>query len=689
MKKKRVLKVLSVIVISTLLILFFSELLTPTWYGWNNDNTFKGIYKEKKDRIQAVFVGTSQTLNGIAPMELYRQYGICAYNLSSEQQPLLASYYWIKEVERLHAKTLRTVVLDLSFVFQNEDKTPKLSMNEKALAHMRFSRVKLEAYRALSKQYGIKTIEYIIPLIRYHSRWSSATVDDLTGLTTQKNQFFTRGQNLEFEMSHDIKSADKLFVQKNTITEEIDRSQAEINKVLNKRNLGYVQEIADFCKEKGIDLVFMKIAKDSSDVEHDAMQYLADLHGVPLIDFNLPSVKEAAGIDYPYDYWDEKHPNVAGAKKITDYIGAFIVEHSRLDDIRNDPAYDYMKELNAQYQPVADGIDLISGTDLISYLKVLDNDRYTVILSVKGDAATGFFEYAREAFAELGFTNLGAIGERESYLGIKSRGRVLVDENGGKGKRLIADGSFSSKDGVEIEHFYRLSVNEKGEPKNTKPSVEKGENRFSAESGGTKAGNVSSIIVAGKERSDAKRGINIVVYDHELERLIDTSCFDLSSGEPIRTDRSLPYKYYVRLSSAELANAKTIGDYIRSGSQADDCTMVICGTMGWEKPLLTDRDRLVLAEYGIEDGSFIEKQPFVLIIQDDTVLLLNTVDPNEALNAELRGVINVTVKKQPKKDMSVRIGNETYTIGKDCVYVIAYNGRLGSVMNTRYLRKMS
>ncbi|MBQ2202272.1 MAG: hypothetical protein II412_06840, partial [Clostridia bacterium] len=133
MKAKEVLKVISVVLISALLILFFSRLLTPTWYGWNNDNMVKGFYREPNDRLQVVFVGTSQSLNGIAPMELYRRYGICAYNLSSEQQPLLASYFWIKETERLHGKTLKTVVVDLSFVFHEESTSPKLAMNEKAL----------------------------------------------------------------------------------------------------------------------------------------------------------------------------------------------------------------------------------------------------------------------------------------------------------------------------------------------------------------------------------------------------------------------------------------------------------------------------------------------------------------------------------------------------------------------------
>ena len=687
MKKKGVLKVISVIVVSMLLILFFSALLTPTWYTWNNDSMVKGFYREKKDRLQVVFVGTSQSLNGIAPMELYRRYGICAYNLSSEQQPLLASYYWIKEAWRLHGKTLQTVVLDLSFVFQNEDTASKLSMNEKALTHMRFSKVKLEAYRALSEQYGVKLTDYLIPTIRYHSRWSSVTSDDFYGLTTKKNQFISRGQNLDFKVALNTQSADKLYIPSAVITEEIDQTQEAIDKALDDRNMEYVDQIVGFCREHDIDLVFIKIAKKSTDVEHDALQYVANLYDVPLIDFNLPSVKEEAGIDYVYDYLDGKHANVAGAQKITDYIGRFIVSYSDLADIRNDPAYDYMKEQEEAYQPVWDGIELMSETDLTSYLKVLDSDRYTVIVTVKGDAAKGFSDAQRKAFETLGFTGLKSIGENEAYVGVKSRGKVLADETGGTDRRLIVSGSFNSKNGVTVDRVYRLAVNGSGELKDDRPNISEGANRFFAESGGAKSGNISAVSIAGEDRSDQKSGINIAVYDHQLEWMIDVSGFNLSSGEAVRTDLSLPYAYQVRLDSLELKGADSIGNYIRNAGGANDCTLVICGTMNGEETFLTDRDRKALAGCGIDDGSFLESRPFILVIRNGEVLLRAEAEAGEPLKAELPGLINLTAEKQPGKEMTVRIGNETYKVAEGSVFAIAYNGKLGSIMNTKYFVK--
>ncbi len=687
MKIKRVLKVLSVLVITALLLLLCSNILTPTWYSWNNDNIFKGFYREPEDRLQVVFVGTSQSLNGIAPMELYSRYGICAYNLSSEQQPLLASYYWIKEAERLHGKTLQAAVLDLSFVFRNETKTSKMSMNEKALAHMRFSGVKMEAYRALAKQYGVSTVEYIIPLIRYHSRWSDLEEDDFSGLTTKKNSFFTRGQNLEFELSHDREKPSDMFIPQHEITEAIDHSQKEINALITEQNLEYIDQIVAFCKEKNIDLVFLKIAKATTDLEHDAMQYLADSHDVPLVDFNLISLQEEIGLDTSYDYRDGKHANVSGAEKITKYIGAFLTERYHFDDVRNDSKYDYMKEQYADYRAVEDSIRLIRCENLDEYIRLLDNDRYTVFVSAKDNAATGLSEEERKALSALGFKELESIGLRESYIGIVSRGKTVLDKKGESDEQVSADGTFDEKTGCKIKKEYRLKTDSDGKVKGEKPTLLKGEGFFSVESAGKRAGNRSVININGKNYSDSKRGLNFVVYDHTLKTIVDTSGFDTGAKEPRRTDMDLKYEYLMRIDASWLALSHTIADYITTGNEADSCTVILCGTMSKNKSILSDSDKDVLKKCGVPDTAQIEENPFVLIIREGKLLLYETADASGSLDVVLDGLLNVSAEKLPEKDLSLQIAGETYKVGKNCVFAVAYNGKQNCVMNTQYLYK--
>ena len=114
------------------------------WLEWNNYDTIHGFYEQPENTIETVFLGASIAINGFTPMELYEDYGICAWNLATEQQPMLASYYWLAEAYQYHSDTLKTVVLDVSMLRSIPDE----AYYQKALMEMRFSGNKLEAIKA-------------------------------------------------------------------------------------------------------------------------------------------------------------------------------------------------------------------------------------------------------------------------------------------------------------------------------------------------------------------------------------------------------------------------------------------------------------------------------------------------------------------------------------------------------------
>ena len=60
------------------------QVMAPIWTSWNNNNTFTGLYKVPENTIQIACVGTSCMTNGLSPMELYGNFGYCAYNILDE-----------------------------------------------------------------------------------------------------------------------------------------------------------------------------------------------------------------------------------------------------------------------------------------------------------------------------------------------------------------------------------------------------------------------------------------------------------------------------------------------------------------------------------------------------------------------------------------------------------------------------
>lgn len=133
-------------------------------------------------------------------------------------------------------------------------------------------------------------------------------------------------------------------------------------------------------------------------------------------------------------------------------------------------------------------------SDIINYLSDINDARYTMFISVKDDASNALTEEIVSAMCKLGL-NMDLTGKfRSSYYAVISNGRVIEDMGAVK---LEASGIIDNN-GLT----------------------------YSIVSAGYDCGNVSSIIINGKEYSRNSRGLNIVVYNNETSQIIDSVCFD-------------------------------------------------------------------------------------------------------------------------------------------------------------------
>ena len=54
---------------------------------------------------------------------------------------------------------------------------------------------------------------------------------------------------------------------------------------------------------------------------------------------------------------------------------------------------------------------------------------------------------------------------------------------------------------------------------------------FSVDCAGTECGNDCSIQINGGEKAKKQRGLNLVIYNHELRSVVDSVCFDTYVSE--------------------------------------------------------------------------------------------------------------------------------------------------------------
>ena len=177
-----ILHILTVLVTAVVLAFLMGEVTRPKFYNddyWPQDVTYQSFYKMEKDTVDVLFLGSSHTISAFSPQELYDTAGIRSFNLGSEEQSLLISYYWLKEALRLHHP--KAVVLDTILCFSRFE-TPYNSSEpsiRKSLDPMKWSSVKLEAVSAIHRLDAEQTLaSYVFPVIRYHSRWRDLVPND-------------------------------------------------------------------------------------------------------------------------------------------------------------------------------------------------------------------------------------------------------------------------------------------------------------------------------------------------------------------------------------------------------------------------------------------------------------------------------------------------------------------------------
>ncbi len=645
------------------LVVFLSALFTPTFYLWSQDNSSKGVYKTPKNTIQVTFLGTSQVGAGISPMVLYEDYGICANMVASGGQPMAASHYWMKEIWERNPESLTTVVVDASSIVPEGGEGGDESSVEKALSGMRLGKNKIEAMMALREEYGnVNVLDNLIPIFRYHSRWTQLTEDDFTGMGLGRNYFYTMGYMPIFQSSKSTINANNINVPNYQLTDEIDTDEAARRAVCDDYAVRELGKMADFCREKGLNLILIKIPKDWTDVKHDALTEIGQKYDIPVLDMNDVDIIEEIGLDFPNDYYQMTHANYYGATKMTKYLGKYLTEHYSFEDVRGEGEerdrdvsrkYRFMEDYAKSYDKLALDAKLSKCGSLTDYLQQLsdEKDRYRIFISVVGDGAAGLPDSAREQLAGMGFSELAELGENERYIGISDGDRIVtektagpevagitvygtatydrvtvvsedeIDADAGMAEAAGADAGATDAAGAEVVAEDAAGVgaaDAAGTEADAEDAVEAGaadaaaidrwtapvgEGYFRVTSSSFAGMGGSCIGVYEKDYGKHREGLNIVVINRGIDRIVDSVSFDTHADCARTSDTDTPAVYERRMLESRLNGVRTLEDYLNMAQGEDNITL-LCVNPSIKK----DQTQRVLPEalvekYGMSAGA--------------------------------------------------------------------------------------
>lgn len=485
------------ILLACLTIVFLTmitRILIPKYYynsTWPVTATYQGFYEMKKDTIDVIFLGSSHAAAAFNPQYLYNAYEISSYNLGCEQQNLLVSYYWLKEALRFQSP--KVVILDIYMLFAYKPDEPLNSAEScirKALDYMKWSPVKVDAIKDIcqidEKQ---SLISYYLPNIRFHNRWTKLSEDDFTN---------------DLGSHYELKGFSPLMTRSIDIV--ADRVKAYRPLDLNLSNEAgntvdimedYLNRIIDLCNSREIKLILVKTpTSDANLARYNAARKIAEENNLAYYDFNEKSLYNAIRFNFSVDAADARHTSISGAIKVTDFLGNLLIKEC--DDIKKKKDVQW-EETKDFYECLLKEYEIIYTTDIYTYLDLINDERYSIFISAKENALTPLNEQIVILMRKLGLTVNFEDNKCTSYLAIINNGAVYEDVG-----------------------YEKLEYS---------GTIRNGITKFTLISSGSQRENISSIILDEKDYSKNKRGLNIVVYDNVLKKIVDSVNFDTFTSD--------------------------------------------------------------------------------------------------------------------------------------------------------------
>lgn len=315
----RLVSVVSFFVWISLVLTITNEIVCAKFIG-DSTTIVKGFYAEKKNDIDVIVMGSSNSFCTVDPIVLYDEYGIAAYDFGSSSQPMNISVLYLKEA--LRRQKPKVVALEVNMMVGGDIHTINEAGLRWGLTNIPLSIDKLRCIYQSVGTVNAEYFSYVFPTFRYHSRWKELSKLDYTYFGQDKTNY-TKG-----------------YLETQAVSEtaiNLQEYSFDGEAWIEEENIHYLDEIVKLCKKNNVELLLFKSPKQNWHCyETEAIQALADARGVQFVDYNELYYNGVVELDLAADFRDEEHLNDFGARKVTSHLGQYLKEHYALPDRRTD-----------------------------------------------------------------------------------------------------------------------------------------------------------------------------------------------------------------------------------------------------------------------------------------------------------------------------------------------------------------
>lgn len=339
-KKRNAVRALISAVIVFITLFLLQRLLMPKYVDGIVEGAFIAEYYEEEKDFDVIFIGDCEVYENFSPVKLWEDYGINSYIRGSAEQYIWQSYYLLEDT--LRYETPKVVIFNIQSLQYNEAQHE--AYNRMTLEGMEWSPAKVKSIMASMKQ-NENFLDYVFPILRYHTRWSELSGTDVKYMFGSK-----KVSHNGYYMRVDVKPAENV----------------PEGRILGDYSFGdnawkYLDMMTKLCSEKGIKLILIK-APSLYPYWYDEWEAQVEKYASEndLLYINFLELIDEIGIDYNTDTYDAGlHMNLSGAEKLSEYLGQVLVDEAGLTDRRGEERLQgiweekidaYEKEIQEQYE---------------------------------------------------------------------------------------------------------------------------------------------------------------------------------------------------------------------------------------------------------------------------------------------------------------------------------------------------
>lgn len=328
---------------------------------------YYGFFSQEEE-FDVLFFGSSHVVNGVMPMELWRDWGIVSFNMANTGC-MIPTSYWMLELA-LRYKTPSVAVIDCMGLESNFKTFPeRFEQVSVTLDAFPLSRTKIRAAMDLlddpymdeaiangetEAMEGRDPLSLLWPFSIYHRRWKELKASDFV-------PSYNREKGGRMMAGH---------MRQRNIGAISPEAKLEGDTV----GIEYLEKMIQLCQSRGIEVLLINIPYPAIEEQIAGARRVYDIaeeYGVNYLNFLEMDV-----VDFDTDCYDShSHLNASGAEKVTAYLGNYLREQYRVPDRRGDERYAFWKQDYILFQEALVS-KMQDQTELTAWLSLLYNKRY-------------------------------------------------------------------------------------------------------------------------------------------------------------------------------------------------------------------------------------------------------------------------------------------------------------------------